>query len=479
MQNKLEEQIPILIYGTSERLVRWAAVLNKGEAYRVAGFISPEKEAEGKRIQGLPVYTDEAIRAEISTQRSYRAILINPLEMERGEKLRLSDLCLENGIDLLSAPRLNAWDGADPAFVEIRKATIEDLLGRIPIAIDTDSIARNLAGKVVMITGAAGSIGNEIVRQLTCFDTQLLLLCDNAETPVYELCLELDENYPDTAYKAKICDVQNYRQMKHIIEKYRPDYIYHAAAYKHVPLMEDHPCEAVLTNVLGTKNLVDLAVANQVEAFVMISTDKAVNPSNVMGASKRLAEIYVQSLSQQIAAGADKTRIITTRFGNVMGSSGSVIPYFRKQIEQGGPVTVTHPDIIRYFMTLSEACRLVLEAGNFGKGGEVFLFDMGDPVKIKDLAERMIALSGVRPYRDIDIVYTGLRPGEKLYEELLYNKETVIPTHNKKIVIGSVEKYDFEYVQSMTAGLIELAGAFDKDKVLSLMKTLIPELKNR
>jgi FlaA1/EpsC-like NDP-sugar epimerase len=275
-----------------------------------------------------------------------------------------------------------------------------------------------------------------------------------------------------------ICDVKNYNQMQLIFEKYKPHYIYHAAAYKHVPLMENHPCEAVLTNVQGSKNIADLAVRCNAEAFVMISTDKAVNPSNIMGASKRIAEIYVQSLFREMKnrpAGSGTTRIITTRFGNVLGSSGSVIPRFDSQIKQGGPVTVTDPDIIRYFMTIPEACRLVLEAGNFGKGGEIFVFDMGEAIGIKDLAEKMIRLSGLEPYKDIEIKFTGLRPGEKLHEELLYDKEAVIPTHNKKILIGAVQEYDYKYVLSLLTLLVETANKFDKMETVRLMKKLVPE----
>jgi Predicted nucleoside-diphosphate sugar epimerases len=361
--------------------------------------------------------------------------------------------------------------------MKITHQRIEDmLLGRVPIAIDTRSIGENLKGKVVMVTGAAGSIGSEIVRQLSLFDVRMIILCDNAETPLYNLCVELDEEFPKTPYLSKLCNVQDYNQMRYVILKYKPDYIYHAAAYKHVPLMEDHPCEAVLTNVLGSKNIIDLAVENQVEAFVMISTDKAVNPTSVMGATKRIAEIYIQSLYQKLKnEQKNPTRLITTRFGNVLNSSGSVIPLFMKQIENGGPITVTHKDVIRYFITIREACRLVLEAGNMGKGGEVYLFDMGDSIKITDLAERMIRLAGLEPYKDIDIVFTKLRPGEKLYEELLYDKEKVQPTHNPKILIGTVGEYDFDAISAEISELIQIAYSYDKMDVVRKMKKIVPE----
>ena len=361
--------------------------------------------------------------------------------------------------------------------MKITHQRIEDmLLGRVPIAIDTRSIGENLKGKVVMVTGAAGSIGSEIVRQLSLFDVRMIILCDNAETPLYNLCVELDEEFTKTPYLSKLCNVQDYNQMRYVILKYKPDYIYHAAAYKHVPLMEDHPCEAVLTNVLGSKNIIDLAVENQVEAFVMISTDKAVNPTSVMGATKRIAEIYIQSLYQKLKnEQKNPTRLITTRFGNVLNSSGSVIPLFMKQIGNGGPITVTHKDVIRYFITIREACRLVLEAGNMGKGGEVYLFDMGDSIKITDLAERMIRLAGLEPYKDIDIVFTKLRPGEKLYEELLYDKEKVQPTHNPKILIGTVGEYDFDAISAEINELIQIAYSYDKMDVVRKMKKIVPE----
>jgi FlaA1/EpsC-like NDP-sugar epimerase len=351
---------------------------------------------------------------------------------------------------------------------QLNRVSIEDLLGRAPIQIDTELIRERLKGKTVLITGAAGSIGSEIVRQLCLYETELLLLCDIAESPLHQLCLDMEDNFPDIKFCSLIADVRNYDKMKWIFNEYKPQYIYHAAAYKHVPMMEHDPCEAVLTNVLGTKNTADLAVIFQSECFVMISTDKAVNPANIMGASKRLAEIYIQSLSSQ-------TRFIVTRFGNVLGSNGSVIPRFTEQIKRGGPVTITHPDIIRFFMTIPEACRLVLEAGNMGKGGEVFLFDMGKPIRIKDMAEKMIRLSGLEPYKDIEIKVTGLRPGEKLHEELLYDTETVKGTSNEKIKIGTISHYDYEQILSDLIDLFEIAKHYDKSGVVKKMKEIIPE----
>jgi len=467
-------KISVLIYGTSSRLIEFAEALDSNDSYKVTGFISDDPMVAGTKIQGLPVYNKNTIEEPTLKSNTSQAILIDPKDIDRGEKQQIFEFCLRNNMELLTIP--NWSDRKEVAGMKLRKIRIEDLLGRIPIAIDTESIGKNLKEKVVMVTGAAGSIGSEIVRQLCHFDARMLILCDIAESPLFDLSVELDEKFPETPYTSKLCNVQDYNQMKCIIEKYKPDYIYHAAAYKHVPLMENHPCEAVLTNVLGSKNIIDLAVANEVEVFVMVSTDKAVNPTNVMGATKRIAEIYVQSLSKKLKKEQETPpRIITTRFGNVLGSNGSVIPLFTKQIESGGPITVTHKDIIRYFMTIREACRLVLEAGNMGKGGEVFLFDMGDSVRIVDLAEKMIRLSGLEPYKDIDIVFTGLRPGEKLYEELLYDKEKVQVTHNRKILIGSVREYDFDVVSREIGELIHIAYTYNKFELVKKMKQIVPE----
>jgi FlaA1/EpsC-like NDP-sugar epimerase len=477
---KTDEHIFFLVYGVESSNIALAKMIlaNDTFPYRFAGFLTPDKEIGTKQIINYPVYTQSNFFAHISEYRHIRAILISPKEIGRTKKQFLAEKCMEHKIDILSIPPVEDWRDLEKNLTQIEKIKIEDLLGRIPIQIDIESIGKNLKGKVILITGAAGSIGSEIIRQICRFDLNLLLICDIAENSLHQLGLELEDKYAHITFVPIICDVKNYNQMQMIFEKYNPHYIYHAAAYKHVPLMENHPCEAVLTNVQGSMNIVDLAVRYHAEVFVMISTDKAVNPSNIMGASKRIAEIYVQSLFRMIkiqSADSEATRIITTRFGNVLGSSGSVIPRFNSQIKQGGPVTVTDPDIIRYFMTIPEACRLVLEAGNFGKGGEIFVFDMGEAVSIKDLAEKMIRLSGLEPYKDIKIKFTGLRPGEKLHEELLYDKETVIPTHNEKILIGAVQEYDYKYVLSLLTLLIETANKFDKIETVRLMKKLVPE----
>ncbi|MDR0865152.1 MAG: polysaccharide biosynthesis protein [Candidatus Symbiothrix sp.] len=477
--SKRHKDIPVLIYGVSPSSVDLVRLLNHSEAskYKPVGFISPESNIANKRIINMPVYYIEDVFRNEKIKSQFNAIVINPKEIERKEKRLLSEECIKYKKELLSTPPLEDLGNEQWKFKNLKKVKIEDLLQRIPIEIDINSIGKNLEGKTLLITGAAGSIGHEIVRQVSKFKVGLLLVCDIAESPLHEVSMELNDKYPHIKYKPLIANVRDYDLMKQLFEKYRPDLIYHAAAYKHVPLMEDHPSEAVLTNVLGTKNLADLAVEYNVEAFVMISTDKAVNPGNVMGASKRIAEIYVQSLFKKLKEekGDNATRFITTRFGNVLASNGSVIPRFEQQISEGGPVTVTHPDIIRYFMTIPEACRLVLEAGNFGKGGEVFVFDMGDSVKIKYLAEEMIRLSGFEPYKDINIVFTGLRPGEKLYEELLYDKETVKPTHNAKIKIGSVREYDYEKVVTSLAELLEAAKGYQSQEVVKRMKAIVPE----
>lgn len=350
------------------------------------------------------------------------------------------------------------------------------MLNRRQITINQDNIAKQITGKVVLISGAAGSIGSEIARQITSFNPKMLVLVDQAESPLHNLRLEMEEKFPDLCFTVFIGDVRNYERMEALMQTYRPDIVYHAAAYKHVPLMEDNPSESILTNVLGTKNMADLSVKYNVSSFVMVSTDKAVNPTNVMGGAKRIAEIYVQSLfNKLVKENSACTQFITTRFGNVLGSNGSVIPLFRQQIEKGGPLTVTHPDIIRYFMTIPEACLLVLEAGSMGKGGEILIFDMGEPVKIVDLARRMIQLAGFVPDVDIAIKFTGLRPGEKLYEELLLSKENTIPTYHDKIMIAKVCKFDYDTVLPEIMELISLAHDIKDYAVVEKMKKIVPE----
>ncbi len=475
------KNIPLLIYDVTDASVSLANMMksNPTSPYRVVGFITSDGRAVDKMIMGSPVYSDRIQYSKVFKKTGARTLLINPMELERSVKQELSDFCLANKIQMISPPPVSDWKGGAPRLDKMKNIQIEDLLGRVPIQINVDAIGAGLHDKCILVTGAAGSIGSEIVRQIGRFTPKLLLLCDVAESPLHYLQLELEERFPNLNFLPVISDVRNYDRMERLFKAYQPDYIYHAAAYKHVPLMESHPAESVTTNVMGTKNVADLAVKYDAEVFVMISTDKAVNPTNVMGASKRIAEIYVQSLFQHLHRDKDmgnrSMKIITTRFGNVLGSNGSVIPRFKGQIEKGGPVTVTHPDIIRFFMTIPEACRLVLEAGNMGKGGEIFVFDMGDPVKISDLAERMIRLAGYIPYKDIEITYTGLRPGEKLYEEVLAKEETTQPTHNRKIKIGNVREYDYNFVCNQLMELLSAAMNYDDDNVVRTMKILVPE----
>ncbi|MNE16712.1 UDP-N-acetyl-alpha-D-glucosamine C6 dehydratase [compost metagenome] len=365
---------------------------------------------------------------------------------------------------------------------QIQKIKIEDLLERDPIKINDDHILNQTKGKRILVTGAAGSIGSEIASQLGKYEPQMIILCDQAESPLHNLQLDLQDEFPNQVYHTYIADIRSTKRMRLLFETFKPHYVYHAAAYKHVPMMENHPLEAVQTNVMGTKNLADLAVEFQVEKFVFVSTDKAVNPTNIMGATKRIAEIYVQALNnhlESLSNGDVNTKFITTRFGNVLGSNGSVIPRFRDQIQKGGPVTVTHPEITRYFMTIPEACRLVLEAGAMGQGGEIFVFDMGKSVKIVELAKKMIRLSGFKPNEDIEIKFTGLRPGEKLYEELLNDLENTLPTHHEKIMIAKVRENNYNIVSLKLAELKLRLATQNKNEVVYQMKLIVPEFKSK
>lgn len=481
MTYNAKKNIPLLIFGDKQTHISLAKMISGNEymPYSIAGFISSESRKTNQKIMNYPIYTKSEFLTGDSNFRHIGALLIVSEELDPAEKQLLVEKCLKYNIELLSAPSPNNLKANDKESQKIRKVRIEELLERSPIQTDIKSIGEQLKGKTVLVTGAAGSIGSEIVRQLCQFDVAYLLLCDIAETPLNDLCLELDKKYPEVKKELFIADVRNFNRINSIFKQYRPQYIYHAAAYKHVPMMEQQPAEAIITNVFGTKNVADLAIEYNSECFVMISTDKAVNPSSVMGASKRIAEIYIQYLVNSLKEKENSSiRFITTRFGNVLGSNGSVIPLFTKQIEAGGPITVTHPEIYRYFMTISEACNLVLEAGNFGKGGEIFTFDMGKSVNIKSMAESMIRLSGLIPYKDIDIVYTGLRPGEKLYEELLHDQEQILPTRHEKIMITKLTECNYEEILPLLQKLYNITSEDDKFEIVKLMKEIVPEYES-
>lgn len=483
----LGRPISIVVYGTKSAGISIAKMIRSesNSRYRVVGFVDNGNNQD-KQIFGLPIYsTANSKLLTILEKKQVQAVVVSPLKLKGGEVSNELNMFVDAGLQLLMIPKLTNYKDGDQMGefnVErnLRKIQIEDLLGRTPIEIDKSPIENMISDKVVMITGAAGSIGSEIVRQLSTFKPKKLILLDNAETPLHNVKLELTEKFNNIEYAFVIADVRMRDRIEAVFAEMRPNVVFHAAAYKHVPLMEDNPSECVMANVKGTCNVADMAVKYGVAAFVMVSTDKAVNPTNVMGCSKRIAEIYVQSLAKKLALqGGKTTRFITTRFGNVLGSNGSVIPLFRQQIEKGGPVTVTHPDIIRYFMTIPEACQLVLEAATIGNGGEIFIFDMGLPVKIADLAKKMIRLSGLEPGVDIQIEYTGLRPGEKLFEELLNDEELVKPTSHDKIMIANVREYDYDEMLPMYDKLFEYGKANQDYLVVRTMKEMVPEYKSQ
>ncbi len=465
----------VFIYGAKEAGVNIAKALrvNLRNHYRLRGFIADEPELINKVMMGVKVFPNDETLIDVLSDRDVHAIIISPAKMEELKRSDMTDRLLAHNIKLMTAPPLSEWSGQTLNRTQLKEIQIEDLLQRNPIEIDIHKVASHLEGKRVMITGAAGSIGSEIMRQVASFNPYKLILIDQAETPLHDIRLELQDCWRDIDAETIIADISNPTRMEDIFREYRPQYIFHAAAYKHVPMMEDNVSESIQINVYGTRTIADLAVKYGAEKFVMISTDKAVNPTNVMGCSKRICEIYVQSLARKLQQnGGYVTQFITTRFGNVLGSNGSVIPRFRDQIQRGGPVTVTHPEIIRYFMTIPEACRLVLEAGSMGNGGEIYIFDMGKPVKIVDLAKRMISLSG---RTDVKIEFTGLRHGEKLYEELLNVKELTKPTYHDKIMIATVREYDYDEVKERIQKLIDVSYTYDQMKIVSAMKDIVPE----
>ncbi len=466
----------IVIYGAgSLGQMAYKVIINNRELKaRVVAFIDDNKSLHNKCIFDVPVYSmDKAFQSIFAEKKvSELIIAISQPKLHKSNKRKVIDLCIEKGIHVKEVPRVSKWINGGLNANKFRKINIEDLLGRDSVQLDRNKIREGLKNATVLITGAAGSIGSEIARQLIAFKAKEVILLDNAESPLYNLQNEIIIANNNPVFKILIGDVTNKQQLRKIFEKYSPSIVFNAAAYKHVPLMEEFPCEAIRVNVGGTKNLADLSIEFGVKKFVFISTDKAVNPTNVMGATKRISEIYIQSIAQNDGIA---TQFITTRFGNVLGSNGSVVPLFKKQIEAGGPVTLTHKDICRYFMTIPEASQLVLEAGFMGNGGEIFVFDMGEPIKIYDLAKKMIALSGLVADKDIEIKIIGLRPGEKLYEELLNNKEQVLPTYNDKIMIAKIEEHDYEEVNYAVSRIIESVDELSKHDLIACMKDIVPE----
>lgn len=471
----------VMIYGTSVKSVSCVSRLQTSPNYDIIGFI---KQAPAERfvISEIPVNTfnDEAEFTGLMKKTSTDALLFATKDEANHEKDRVVKWAVDMGLKILFAPPIEeSADGVPP--MPIRSIDIEDLLMREEIKISMDEVIASFRGKTVMVTGAAGSIGSELCRQLATFGVKELILFDNAETPMHNIRLELEEKFPELNFEPVIGDVRQLPRLDYAFRKWKPQIVFQAAAYKHVPLMEENPCEAVLVNVVGSRNVADKCIEYGVEKMVMVSTDKAVNPTNIMGCTKRLAEIYVQSLGLAMEQGKiqGKTKFVTTRFGNVLGSNGSVIPRFRDQIAKGGPVTVTHPEITRFFMTIPEACRLVMEAATMTDGNQIFVFDMGESVKIDDLARRMIKLAGFTPGKDITIEYSGLRPGEKLYEEVLSNKENTIPTDHSRIMIAKVREYDYEQAKAIADELESLSRAVEIPDMVRLMKRTVPEFKSK
>lgn len=473
----------VLVYGTDDKQIALTLRLQNSPHYQIVGFLTHGPQLKRYTIAEKPVYYFENAESisYLIKRVDLDAVLFATYDSAQGERERLIRYCTETGVQVLIAPPIDEVVDGKLMKQNVREIKIEDLLGRPEIRISLDEIRDNLHGKTILVTGAAGSIGSELCRQVAAFGVERLILFDNAETPMHNIRLELEERFKGLKFIPVIGDVRLESRLDFVFRTYHPQVVFHAAAYKHVPLMEENPCEAILVNVIGTRNVANFCLRYGVEKMVMISTDKAVNPTNVMGASKRLAEIYVQSLGQAIASGKikGKTRFVTTRFGNVLGSNGSVIPRFREQIEKGGPVTVTHPDINRYFMTIPEACRLVMEAATMSDGNDIFVFDMGESVKIADLAKRMIELAGFRVGEDIEIVYTGLRPGEKLYEEVLANNENTQPTMHEKIRIAQVREYDYDDALKAVEELETLSRRVDIPKTVCAMKGIVPEYRSK
>jgi len=470
-RNPDSEKKQVIIYGAGESGIITKRTLDRDAAvrYKVVGFIDDDVKKKGRSLEGVFVYPTSKLD-QLIKENEIESVIISIQNLSQQVKNKFIDQCLSYGVKVLNVPPVAKWINGELSFNQIRSIHIEELLERDLIKLNASQINEQLSDKIILITGAAGSIGSELARQCHQFNPKALILLDQSESPLYDLDLEFKEKLNSHTHEVVIGDVRNKERLTNVFKTFKPQIVFHAAAYKHVPMMENNPSESILTNVLGTKIAADLSSEFNVEKFVMVSTDKAVNPTNVMGASKRIAEIYIQSLGT-----TSSTKFITTRFGNVLDSNGSVIPRFKKQIEHGGPITITHPEITRFFMTIPESCQLVLEAGCMGLGGEIFVFDMGQSVKIIDLARKMIKLSGLREEKDIKIIFTGLRPGEKLFEELLSSSENSLPTHHQQILIGRVKKYEFKEVNNFINELILLFNTQNNELIVSKMKEIIPE----
>lgn len=476
--NAMSNKVPVIIYGAGSTGITTKRALdfNQRSQHKLVAFIDDNRHKEGKMIEGIGIYSPKDL-AKLVNKFKAEQLIISISEFPQERKVKIIDQCLKVNIKVAIVPPVRQWINGVFSVNQLQHIKIEDLLGREVISIKNDVLSNQLLNKCILVTGAAGSIGSELVRQIIRYHPREVILLDQAESALYDLELEIKERYQYMNCVVFLADIRDENRMTHLFKLFRPDYVYHAAAYKHVPMMETHPSEAINTNLGGTKLLATLANTFLCEKFIMISTDKAVNPTNVMGASKRLAEMYIQSL---FFSGEHNniTAFITTRFGNVLGSNGSVVPRFKKQIEEGGPITITHPLITRYFMTIPEACNLVMEAGSMGTGGEIFVFDMGTPVQIADLAKKMIKLSGLEYPKDIQIVFTGLRPGEKLYEELLDDLENLKKTHHPKVMIANVKRYDFEAVRLMTKELLSIANSQNEEFIVSELHGILPEFKS-
>lgn len=471
IRNPRSERSNVIIYGAGEAGAIAKQALNRdaGTQYKVVAFVDDDSNKTGKRLEGTRVYHTSELDGVLRSN-EVASLIVSIQNPNPDNQRKVVNAALKWGVKVLNVPPVNNWINGELSFKQIKEVKIEDLLGRKVIELDDGNVEQKLKDEVVLVTGAAGSIGSGLVRRIALYQPKLIIALDQAESPLYELEIEMHRDFPNTNFEFAIGDIRRKDRMVRLFEKFRPTLVFHAAAYKHVPLMEENPTEAVLTNVLGTKTLVDLSMRWDVKRFVFVSTDKAVNPTSVMGSSKRVAEIYAQSNNKK-----GSTLFITTRFGNVLGSNGSVIPLFKKQIDNGGPITVTHPDVTRYFMTIPEACQLVLEAGAMGEGGEIYVFDMGESVKIIDLANQMIKLSGLEAGKDIEIKFTGLRPGEKLYEELLNKEEDTLPTHHPQIKRAKVRAYELATISHEISELIELFNMQDNDKLVEKIKSIVPE----